>query len=220
MSERGSGGGRDEAQPEGRADGRAEGRAEARIEEALRALGADQRPPLGWESRVLAAAQQPPPAWSRWWSGRVAMLGGAMIAAAALVLLVIGRPWRSGLLDDAPSDLIVVVDRQGSVVRGQAAAHVGDVVHAAARRGAAHRAIWIYREGGELLVACPGGPACSAGEGALAAKLRLELVGTYTVVALWSAAPIAPPGGAGRDAAIAAAERGGATVRVESIPVN
>ena len=211
MSERGSADGRDEAQ--------AEGRAEARIEDALRALGAEQRPPLGWESRVLAAAQQPP-AWSRWWSGRTAMLGGAMVAAAALVLLVIWRPWRSGLLDDAPSDLVVMVDRQGSVVRGQSAAHVGDVVHAAARRGAAHRAIWIYREGGELLVACPGDPACSAGEGALAAKLRLELVGTYTVVALWSAAPIAPPGGAGRDAAIAAAERGGATVRVESIPVN
>jgi len=193
-------------------------RAEAWIEDALRGLGADERPRVGWEARVLAAVEEPT-GWRRWWARRGAILGGAMVAVAALVLLVIWRPWRGGR-PAAPADLVVMIDRQGSVVRGQSTAHVGDVVHVAARRGGEHRAIWIYGEGGELLVACPGGLACSAGEGALAAKLRLELVGTYTVVALWSAAPIAPPEGAGRDAAIAAAERAGATVIVESIPVS
>jgi hypothetical protein len=198
--------------------GTADARAEARIEDALRTLGADQRPPLGWEARVLAAAEQPA-GWRRWWSSRVAMLGGAMALAAALVLLVIWRPW-NGRARVVPSELVVMVDRQGSIVRGQSATHVGDVVHVAARRGAEHRAIWIYREGGELLVACPGDPGCSAGEGALAARLRVELVGTYTVVALWSAAPIAPPKGATRDAAIAAAERAGVTVIAESFSVD
>jgi hypothetical protein len=210
--------GADETRDETRDEAKDNARAEARIEDALGALGADERPPLGWEGRVMAAAEQPV-GWRRWWAGRGAILGGAMVAAAALVLLVIWRPWRAGH-PAAPADLVVMIDRQGSVVRGQSTAHVGDVVHVAARRGGEHRAIWIYGEGGELLVACPGGPGCSAGEGALAAKLRLELVGLYTVVALWSAAPIAPPDGAGRDAAIAAAERAGATVIVESIPVS
>jgi hypothetical protein len=93
------------------------------------------------------------------------------------------------------------------------------VVRAAARRGPGHRAIWIYRERDELLAACPGGAPCREAADGLAAELTLELVGTYTIVALWSPHPIPPPAGT-RDQALAAAARAGAVERVESIVVN
>jgi len=188
-------------------------RAEARIEAALCNLGADQRPPLGWQARVLASAPRPS-VWRRWWAGRAAAFTGALAAAAVLALVVIWRPWRP---DAASPELAVLVDRQGGATRG-GAAHVGDVLRVSARHGPGHRAIWIYR-GDEPLLACPGGPGCSDADGALAAEIPIDLVGTYTVVALWSASPIAAPAGT-RDEALAAAERGGAGRRVESIVVN
>ena len=60
---------------------------------------------------------------------------------------------------------------------------------------------------------------CTEAEGALAAELPVEIIGAYTVVALWSARPIGAPAGA-RDEALAAAERSGAVLRAESIAVN
>jgi len=189
-------------------------RAEARIETALRALGAEQRPPPGWEARVLASAR--PSAWRRWWASREAAFTGALAAAAVLAIVVVWRPWHRA---DAPPELAVLVDAGGDgAVRGQAV-HVGDVVRAAARHGPGHRAIWIYREPDQLVAACPGGPGCTGEGGALSAAFTVDVVGTYTVVALWSARPIAAPSGT-RDEALAAAERGGAVRRVETIVVN
>ncbi len=187
-------------------------RAGARIEAALRDLGAEQRPRPGWEARVLAACQ---PARRRWWSGRAAAFTGALAAAAVLVIVVVWRPWHGVA---AGPELVVAVEARGGVARGERV-RVGDVVRAAARHGARHRGIWIYRGSDELLVVCPGGPGCIEGAGALAAALAVELVGTYTVIALWSARPIAAPAGT-RDEALAAAARGGATRRMESIVVN
>lgn len=190
-------------------------RAEARIEAALRALGAEERAPAGWQARVLAAVEERTPWWRRWWTGQKAAFTGALAAAAVLVIVVIWRPWRGGAADP---ELAVLVDPQGGVTRG-GTARVGDVLRASARHGPGHRAIWIYRDRDQLLAACPGGPGCSDAGGALAAAYTIDVVGTYTVVALWSAQPIAAPSGT-RDEALAAAERAGAVRRVESIVVN
>ncbi len=203
-------------------------RAVARIEAALRALGAEQRPPPGWEARVEAASS--PPAWHRRWFRRETALLPALAAAAAVLALVVWRPWHGA--GEGP-ELAVRVEARGGAVRGAeprgdaprgdalrgATVRVGDVVRAAARRGPGHRAIWIYRDRGELVAACPGGRGCVEEPGALTAALTIELVGTYTVVALWSASPIAAPSGT-RDEALAAAERSGAVARVETLVVN
>jgi hypothetical protein len=188
-------------------------RADARIEAALRALGADLHPPLGWQARVIASAGRQP-AWRRWWQRREIAFTAAL-AAAAVVAILVWRPWhRPG----AGIELAVNVDHGGDIVRGKVA-RVGDVMRAFARRGPGHRALWIYRDRDELLAACPGGAGCTEAPDALAAAIKLELVGTYTIVALWSASPIPPPAGT-RDQALAAAAQSGALQRVESIVVN
>jgi hypothetical protein len=187
-------------------------RAEARIEAALRTLGAELQPPRGWQVRVLAEARTP--ARRRWWHRREAAFT-ALAAAAAAVAIVVWRPWQR---PGAGPELAVLVDSRGEVARGKVV-RVGDVVRAAARNGPGHRAIWIYRDRDELIAACPGGAACTEAPDGLAAAVTLELVGTYTIVALWSATPIPPPAGT-RDQAIAAAARSGAVQRVESIVVN
>lgn len=196
--------------------GSKDARAEARIEGALRTLGADLEPPLGWQARVLAAATEPGRGWRRWWSRRAVAFSGA-VAMAALVLVLVWRPWHRGGTG-GELELALDVEHRGGAVRG-GAARVGDVVRVAARRGPGHRAIWIYRGGDELIATCPGGAGCSEADGALAATFTIDLVGTYMVVALWSPQPIAAPAGP-RDEALAAAEQRGAIRRVESIVVN
>lgn len=203
-------------------------RASARLEAALRTLGADLHAPLGWQARVLAEA----PARARPWWRRRELAFTAGLAAAALLALAVWQPWRGvggPMADAAPPQLAVLVEHRGDAVRGLAegvlqgrasatSVRVGDVIRAAAQHGAGHRAIWIYRGRDELIAVCPGA-ACADTPAALTAALTVELVGTYTVVALWSARPIPAPAGT-RDEALAAAARSGALHRVETITAN
>jgi hypothetical protein len=181
-------------------------RAHARIEAALGELGAELSPPVGWQARVLAAVAAPPRR-RRWWLALPAAL-----AAAALALVL----WRA-LRPPARADvqLAVAVVRPGAVVRGDTA-NVGDIVTARALGDAPHRAVWIFRDKRELILACPGSPRCRAADGALIATATLELPGAYAIVALASRAAIPAPT-ASYDASVAAAEAAGARVRVQAL---
>jgi hypothetical protein len=171
-----------------------------RLEAALACLGAEHEPPRGWETRVLAAVR--PPARRGWWFVSHAM---AVMAAIAIVLAIPHPP-----PDDA-LQLQVSVTPVGPAVRGSSA-HAGDRVHASATGGGHHRAIWVYRNDRELVLACPGGPSCGSTLDATTAELTLPSVGTYMFVAVTSASPLPAPSGS-YDADQAAAEQAGAQIR-------
>jgi hypothetical protein len=171
-----------------------------RLEAALARLGAEHEPPRGWEARVLAAVGVP--SRRRWWFAIPAM---AVMAAIAIVLTIPhARP-------EDPFAIQVSVVSVGPTVRGSSA-HAGDRVHASATGGGRHRAIWVYRNDRELVLACPGGPSCGSTLGATTAELTLPSVGSYLFVAVTSASPIPAPSGS-YDADRAAAEQAGAQIQ-------
>jgi hypothetical protein len=175
-----------------------------RLEAALARLGAAHEPPWGWQTRVLAAVKTPR-RQRGWWL--------ALPAAAALALpLALVRP--------PPEDPLVLRVAMVPVGRPQrgSSAQVGDRVHAQATGGDHYRAIWVYRDHRELVVACPGGPSCGDLDDATAAEVTLLTLGTYELIALTSASPIPAPHGA-YDADLAAAERAGATIQRDHVTV-
>lgn len=175
-----------------------------RLEAALAGLGAAHEPPWGWQTRVLAAVEAPRRRRG-WWL--------ALPAAAALALpLVLVRPPPKD-----PLEIQVAVTSVGRSQRGSSA-QVGDRVHARATGGDRYRAIWVYRDHRELVVACPGGPSCGNLDDATAAEVTLPTLGVYEILALTSASPLPAPLGA-YDADLAAAERAGATIRRDLVTV-
>jgi hypothetical protein len=159
----------------------------ARIEAALARLGAEHKPPVGWEARVLAAVTKPKPKpW--WWFA-------FPVVALAVIALVVCFP-RSPA--DQSLQLALDIEKGGVVVRGTSA-HVGDIVHATATGGGHHRAVWVYRDD-HLVVACPGAPQCRRDGEATIADIVLDSTGEYTIVALTSKSPVpAPTGGFDQD---------------------
>lgn len=178
-----------------------------RIEDALAGLGAEHEPPRGWEARVLAAttARRRRP----WWI----YAAPGLVAAAAAVLLYLGRPRE-------PAALALDVDLEHSVASrgGGGEGRVGDVVHVTVRGGSG-RVLWIYRDDVELVMRCPGDPACRVSEQAIRADLVLGRVGTYRMVAL-TAGPAVPAPAGSYEADVAAARRAGVSdVREHSVNV-
>jgi hypothetical protein len=176
-----------------------------RVENALADLGAEHVPPAGWDDQVLAAVRRH--------RKRKVVAAAVMVAAAAVVAwwALSGRGSPPGRFE-----LALLLERGGKVVRGTSA-NLGDTLRATAR-GGRHRAIWIYRGEGELMVACPGGDRCRSSEGEVSADALLRGVGTYAVVALAADGPLEPPHGA-LDEAVAAAAMGGAQYRIERLTV-
>lgn len=165
-----------------------------RIEAALRGLGAEHEPPVGWEARVLAATAPRKPL--RWW-----WFAAPAAALAVVVIVILQGPGEPGLQ-------IALTYTPGSVaVRGDASMHVGDIVHATATGGGPHYAVWIYRNDA-LVLTCPGARQCRISRDAITADATLTM-GKYTIVALSSDSPLPPP--AGRyDADLARAREAGA----------
>lgn len=196
------------------ADGSAAMRdAEHRIARALAQLGAEHEPPAGWEGRVLAAIEAAPER-RRWW---FAIPLAALVVAAVLVVLH---------LAPRPDALALVVERRPSATRLRGdtpatdrliVAH-GDAIRAIARGGGRYHAIWVYRDGTDLVAWCPGDKACSRGGGALTIELTLPIVGTYQVTAWSSDVELPAPGGA-YDADFAAATAAKATSKLQVVEV-
>jgi len=178
-----------------------------RIEAALSRLGAEHEPPPGWEARVLAATA-PPRKRAWWWFAMPAAL-----ALAAALVVVIMPPSR-----DAALQLAVSFDKSSTVVRMSGSnAQLGDLVHATAAGGGAHRAVWIYHNE-TLLVACPGAAPCRADADRVTADVPLRAIGTYQIVALAASAALPTPTGKFDDD-VAAAERAAVTVSRQELTV-
>lgn len=175
-----------------------------RIEAALARLGAEHEPPPGWEARVLAAVGA---TRRRWWA--YAAPGVALAAAAAVALVLLRRP--------PPALALDVEVKHSALFRGDDAS-VGDVAHVVVSGGKGPRAIWVYREDVELVLRCPGDPACRVSDASTEVDLPLTSVGNYTVVALTAASSLpAPTGTYGADTA--AAKDAGLVVRQHHLTV-
>ncbi len=177
-----------------------------RLERAIEQLGADLEPPPGWQARVLAAVEpRRRSGWARGW------LAIPALAPLALVLAVVLVP---RLLRREPAPRVVSAE----LVTGSQAMRGPSGIRAIARGGEGHRAIWIYRDGRELVAQCPGHPACQSSGDALSLVLDSVPIGNYQVIALSSAAALpAATGSPERD--LGAATAAGATWTPQELEV-
>ena len=154
----------------------------ARIEEALTRLGAEHKPPVGWEARVLAATAKPKP--KPWW-----WLAFPVVALAVIAIVLFFRRSPS----EQPLQLALNREKGPVQVRGTSA-HVGEIVHATATGGGRYRVVWVYRDD-RLVMACPGAPQCRRDREATVADVALDATGEYTFIALTSSSPVPAPAG-------------------------
>lgn len=167
-----------------------------RIEKALSTLGSELVPPSGWEERVLARVA-PPPWWRRRW-----VLAAPLLAACAAIIVLVLR-----LRSPAPLHLAWVPGHGTAQMRGHSL-RAGTTGQATVR-GGRHRALWIYRNGTELVMACPGDAACRVTDDGITATVRLDQVGSYVLLAVSADEPFDPPSGNyDKDAAAASAKPG------------
>jgi hypothetical protein len=194
--------------------------ADDRVTRALAQLGTEHEPPVGWESRVLAAiapapAPAPAPARRRWW---FAVPAAAAVAIAAVLLVPRLLP--------RPDALALVIEREPSATRlrgdpgdeARIAVPLGGRIRVVARGGGRHHAIWVYRDATALVAHCPGDAACRLADGELDLALALPTIGTYQVVAWSSDTELPAPRGA-YDADFAAATTGNATAKLRLVEV-
>jgi putative component of toxin-antitoxin plasmid stabilization module len=120
------------------------------------------------------------------------------------------------LVPRPPAIALEVKVRPAAQYRGDEP-NVGDVAHLAVSGGQGARAIWVYREGVQLVLRCPGDPACQISESSTAVDLTLSAVGTYSVVAVTGDSLPTPTGDQGVDTA--AARSAGLDVRQDHVTV-
>lgn len=188
-----------------------------RVTRALAQLGAEHEPPLGWESRVLAAISAPVPARAcrRWW---YAVPAAAAVAIAAVLLVPRLLP--------RPDALALMIEREPSATRlrgdpgdeARIVVPLGGRIRVVARGGGRHHAIWVYRDATTLVARCPGDAACRRAGGQLDMTLALPTIGTYQVVA-WSSDNELPAPRGVYDADFAAATTGDATAKLRLVEV-
>lgn len=157
-----------------------------RIEAALAQLGAEHVPPVGWEARVLAAVRPEPPR-RPWWRIAVPALTLATAAGIAVFVRSRPRPFAFNVVAVTPAHARGV-PRGPERMRGGAVEEraVDDVAHVAVSGGPGRRAIRVYRDETELVIACPENPACGVSRDGITVDVTLGKIGTYAIVAVTS----------------------------------
>ncbi|HEX2686218.1 MAG TPA: hypothetical protein VHN14_06350 [Kofleriaceae bacterium] len=186
----------------------------ARVEAALEQLGAEHRPPPGWDTHVLTVIGQPP--WYPWWRRWRWWIAIPMVALTAIVCLL---PIGLAGTERSSGDFALVLERKpvGPTMRGNAA-HIGDLVHVTATSRDRYHAIWVYHNDRELLVACPAEPSCRSTRHTTTANVTLNAIGPYTFLAVASDQPL-PASQGSFDSDQAAAEEAGAKTKTEHLEV-
>lgn len=170
-----------------------------RLRREIGAAGAEDEPPPGWEARVWQRIERrrSRPRWA--WA--LAPLGAAVLAAT--LFLVLRTP-------AAPSLIQEIVG--GEAVVRAASAHPGDRLEVRVETaGFAHAELRVYRNQGELLLRCPGGPSCERTRNGISASLVFPSAGEYQAVLVLDDEPLPAPG-KGLDADTGAALDRGARV--------
>lgn len=200
-----------------------------RMEAALQRLGAEYEPPPGWDTRVLTVIGQWHP-WHHWWRRWRWWIAIPIGALCPIVVLIwfwtstahMARPLSPSTMAmwTAHSEALAIDVRRetvGSVMRGSSAS-IGDRVHITATSGDRYRAIWVYHNDRELVVVCPAGPSCNGARDTVTADVTLQIVGSYTFLAVASSSPLPEPSGS-LDLDRAAAVKAGATTRMDQLKV-
>ena len=189
-----------------------------RMEAALQRLGAEYEPPPGWDTRVLTVIGQWHP-WYHWWRRWHWWIAIPIGALCPIVLLVWLAAPTLRMQETSEPTVAISVRREtvGSVTRGSSAS-TGDRVHVTATSGDRYRAIWVYHDDRELVAVCPAGPSCNGARDTVTADVTLQIVGSYTFLAVASSSPLPEPSGS-LDLDQAAAVKAGATTRMEQLKV-
>jgi hypothetical protein len=155
-----------------------------RLRQDLAALDAEEEPSPGWEARVWQRIEERKPRRSPWlWV--LAPLGAA--ALAATLFFAIPRT-------PATPTLFQEVVQEGSVRRAESATPGDRLVLRAGTGEAGHAELRIYRNGRDLLLRCPGAPACGLEEDEITISFLLPSPGRYQAVLLLDDEPLPPPG--------------------------
>lgn len=154
------------------------------LRQDLSAVDLGDEPPPGWEARVWERIEERKPRRSPWlWV--LAPLGAAALAAA-LFFAVPRTP--------ATPAIFQQVVQEGSIRRSESATP-GDRLALRAETGeATHAELWVYRNGRELLLRCPGDRACGGKEGEITASLALPSPGRYQAVLVLGGLSLPAPG--------------------------
>jgi hypothetical protein len=133
----------------------------------------------------------------------------------------------AGEASPSPAEFSLAIERRsagtrsGAVAAGEAGdsvAQVGDVLRSMVR-GEDHRAIWVYLEDRELVIACPDGPGCSSAGRSLTLGLRVSAPGRYSIIEISSMQPIPTPH-APLDAMLGSIAAVGAHFEIKHVDVN
>jgi hypothetical protein len=154
------------------------------LRQDLSAVDAGDAPPRGWEARVWQRIEERKPRRSPWlWV--LAPLGTAALAAT-LFFAVPRTP--------ATPALVQEVVQEGSTRRAESAAPGDRLVLRAETGDAAHAGLWVYRNGRELLLRCPGGPGCGRDGSEVTVSFPLPSPGHYQAVLALDDQPLPTPG--------------------------
>jgi len=178
------------------------------LREQIVQAGADDEPPADWQARVqerIAERRRRP-----LWGWVLAPLGAAALAAT-LFFAVPRTPAAPSLAQEiAPGD---------AVHRSASAAPGDRLVLRAETAGAPHAELRVYRNGGDLLLRCPGDSSCRREGSELRVTWTLPSAGTYQAVLVLDDEPLPAPGkGVDPDAGAAFAQ-GGRVVLGDEIDV-
>jgi hypothetical protein len=160
-----------------------------RLRAELAALGAEDEPPVGWQTRVWDRLDQHRerrrPRWPGWRGWMVPV--GVGLAASLAALFLIRPP------GPQPPSLHAEV-QAGATVRRGGEAQPGDLLRlTAATGGARHAELRVYRNDTELVLRCSTDRPCTRRGEELRAAVLLDAVGRYQPLLMRAQSPLPPP---------------------------
>lgn len=179
-----------------------------RLRQKIAEAGTEDEPPAGWEARVWEriGERKRRPNWI-WFLAPV----GAAALAATLFFAVPQTPSHPTLVQEVV---------EGGSTRRASGARPGDRLDLRAETaGSPHAELRLYRNRRDLVLRCPGDPACRIDGDEIRASLTFSAAGEYQAVLVFGPEPLPPPGKGLDPDAGAAFARGAQVVLGDEISV-